>query len=166
MASRVLIVFDGKRNSTIERMAMVVATGARAEGLEAICETVDSAQPADLENYQGIILGSPCYFAGPSAKMKTFLDATWPLRGKFVGKVGAAFTASQHIGGGNELTLRALIDFFLIHGMIVQGDCEGEYFGAVALNPTGEPDEVISDESGECHRLGERTARLVKRLFG
>jgi len=69
-----------------------------------------------------------------------------------------------HIAGGNELTLHALLDFFLIHGMIVQGDCEGDFFGAVALSPSGDQDDVLVDDDGECRRLGRRVAELAKRL--
>lgn len=164
MTQKILIVFEGKQGSTIDRMATVVATGVREAGLEAICETVENARPSDFPKYDGILIGTPCHFAGPSARIKALLDQTWGLRGKLAGKVGAAFTASAHIGGGNELALRTLIDFFLIHGMVVQGDPEGDYFGAVALNPTGEPEEVVVDESGDCHRLGRRAAELARRL--
>ncbi len=163
-AKRVLIIFDGKSNGVIDRMARVVATGVRAAGLEAICETVANAKASDLLEYQGLIIGSPCFFAGPSAKIKAFMDSTWGLRGQLKGKVGGAFTASDHIAGGNEVALHALNDFFLIHGMIVQGDHQGDYFGPVAVNPSGEPEDVMVDDSGECHRLGQRVAELVKRL--
>jgi NAD(P)H dehydrogenase (quinone) len=164
MASKVLIIFDGKQDSTIDRMARVVATGVRNAGLEAICQTVENARPTDLQAYDGVILGSPCHFAGPSAKMKSLMDSTWGLRGKLCGKAGGAFTASAHIGGGGESALRAIHDFFLIHGMVIQGDTEGDYFGPVAVNPTGDPSEVIVDDDGECHRLGQRVADLAKRL--
>jgi len=164
MSQKILIVFDGHADGTLDRMARVVAAGVRAGGLQAVCETVGNATVADLVKYDGIILGSPCYFAGPTAAMKGLMDSTWAVRGKLVGKVGAAFAASEHIAGGNEMTLHALLDFFLIHGMVVQGDCEGDYFGAAALNPSGSQEDVIVDDSGECHRLGMRVAELVKRL--
>lgn len=166
MGARVLIVFDGKPKGTVEHMASVIASGVRQTGVEAICEDAANARASDFAAYEGIIIGSPCYFAGPSAKLKALMDETYGLRGKLVGKVGAAFTASQHIGGGNELTLRAISDFFLIHGMVIQGDAEGDHFGAIALSPTGDKDEVVVDESGECHRLGQRVGELVNRLAG
>jgi NAD(P)H dehydrogenase (quinone) len=164
MSGKVLIVFDGREGGMIDRMAKSVASGVRTAGLTAICESVENASMADLENYQGVILGSPCYFAGPSAKMKKFMDESWGLRGKLKGKIGGAFTASEHIGGGNEMTLHALLDFFLVHGMIVQGDCEGDYFGPIAVKSGCDRDDVVVDDSGECARLGERVARLVGKL--
>jgi multimeric flavodoxin WrbA len=92
------------------------------------------------------------------------MDSTWGMKGKLTGKVGGAFTSSQHIGGGNEMALHALLDFFMVHGMIVQGDSAGDYFGPVGLNPSGDKEDFVVDDSGECHRLGQRVAKLVAKL--
>lgn len=162
--SKILIIIDGREGGAIDRMARVVATGVRAEGVEAIVETVGNAQVGDLAQYDGVIIGSPCHFAGPSAAIKQFMDATWGVRGQLTGKVGGAFTASEHIGGGNEMTLHALLDFFLVHGMVLQGDPEGDYFGPIAVVPSNDPGEMIVDDSGECHRLGKRLAALINKL--
>lgn len=162
--SKVLIIIDGKQDGTIDRMARVVAAGVREEGLQAIVETVENARPEDLSDYEGLVFGSPCHFAGPSAALKAFMDSTWSMRGTLSGKVGGAFTASRHIGGGNEMTLHAVLDFCLVHGMVIQGDPEGDYFGPIGVNPSGDQDDVIVDDSGECHRLGQRVARLIKKL--
>ena len=164
MNNKILIVFDGKPDGVIDRMTKVVAAGVRDSGLEAICQTVGNTKVSDLVEYAGIILGSPCFFAGPTADMKRLMDMSWGVRGKLHGKVGAAFTASEHIAGGNEMALHAMIDFCLIHGMILQGDCESDYFGAAALNPSGSQMDVVVDASGECQRLVKRVAELVKRL--
>ena len=44
----------------------------------------------------------------------------------------------------------------LIHGMIIQGNPQGDHYGAVAI---GAPD---SRASQQCVRLGQRVAKLVK----
>ncbi|MFH0911845.1 MAG: NAD(P)H-dependent oxidoreductase [Planctomycetota bacterium] len=163
MPARVLIVYDSS-HGLVEEMARQVASGVRAAGGTAVMEKCGAASAEDLLRYDGILLGSPCYFAGPSASMKQLLDATYPLRGKLAGKVGGAFAASEHIGGGSELTLRSLLDFCLLHGMVVQGDPEGDPFGAVALRYEG--NEAMTDLSGECRRLGRRTVDLLLRLGG
>ncbi len=164
MSQRVLILFDGRKDGTVERMGRMVAEGARAEGVEAVCERVGDCAVEDLPALAGLVIGTPCYFGGPTARIKAFLDSTYALRGQLAGRVGGAFTASGHIGGGNELTLRSLHDFFLIHGMVIQGDAEGDHFGPVGISPSGEAEDVIVDDSGECHRLGRRVARLVSAL--
>jgi len=50
------------------------------------------------------------------------------------------------------------LNAMLIHGMIIQGDPEGDHYGAVSI---GEPDNRAIKE---CLRMGGRLARLTKRL--
>jgi NAD(P)H dehydrogenase (quinone) len=84
---------------------------------------VPIAEPAKLEDADGIILGSPTRFGAATAQMRAFLDATGSLwgRGALIGKVGSAFTstASQH--GGQETTLLTLSTFFFHQGMVIAG---------------------------------------------
>lgn len=112
------------------------------------------------------MIGSPCYMANMTGKVKQFLDATWPLRGRLDGKVGAAFAAERHISGGAEETLRSIHNALLLHGMVVQGDCEGGPFGATALDPTGKREDVMAEEGDAARRLGTRVAALVRKLAG
>jgi len=164
--AKVLVVYDS-RAGVVYAMARAVAEGLRSGGVEAIMEDVSSAEPMDLEKYDGIVVGSPCYMANMTGKVKQFLDATWPLRGKLDGKVAAAFAAERHVAGGAEATLRSIHSALLIHGMIVQGDCEGGPFGPVALHGAldeGEEDEVVAEDGAAARRLGERVAALVKKL--
>ena len=46
----------------------------------------------------------------------------------------------------------------LIHGMIVQGDADGDHYGPIAV---GAPDERSKKE---CRRFGRRMAELTARL--
>ena len=162
MAS-ILVVYDS-RDGVVYAMAKAVAEGIRGEGVEAVMEEVSAAEPTDLEKYDGLVVGSPCFLAGMTGKTKEFLDATWSLRGKLDGKPAAAFTSERHLAGGAEETLRAVHAALMLHGMIVQGDVEGGPFGAVALDPTGERGDVMAEEGDSCRRLGARLAGLVKRL--
>jgi NAD(P)H dehydrogenase (quinone) len=76
------------------------------------------------------------------------------------GRVGAAFSSSANIGGGNETTILDILNAMLIHGMMVQGDPQGDHYGPVAI---GAPD---ARATRECLRLGSRVAKLVKRISG
>ena len=81
------------------------------------------ADPAELENYDGIIFGTPTRFGNMAAQMRNFLDQTGALwmRGALVSKVGSVFcsTASQH--GGQETTITSFHNTLMHHGMIVVG---------------------------------------------
>jgi len=159
----ILIVYDS-RDGVVYGMARAVAEGVRGEGVEAVLEDVSAAEPTDLAKYDGVAIGSPCFMANMTGKVKQFLDATWPLRGKLDGKPAAAFGAERHLAGGAEETLRSILNAFFLHGMIVQGDVEGGPFGAVALDPTGKREDVVAEEGDSARRLGARLAKLVKTL--
>jgi NAD(P)H dehydrogenase (quinone) len=163
--AKILIVYDS-RDGVVYGLAKAVAEGIRSEGVEAVLEEVTAAEPNDLLKYDGVAVGSPCFVAGVTGKVKDFLDATWPLRGKLDGKVGAAFASERHLAGGAEHTLTAIHAAFLIHGMVVQGDCETSPFGAVALDPTGEREDVVTEEGEVARRLGRRMAQLTLKLHG
>jgi NAD(P)H dehydrogenase (quinone) len=161
---RVLIVFDGREDGLVERMARKVAEGARGTGADVLMLTAGNATPEDALERDVVILGSPCHFGGPSVSMKRFMDSTWNLRGKLAGKVGAAFTAATHLAGGHELTLVATIAFFLTHGMIVEGSAQGDSLGATLIAPGGEYREALADDPEEGRLLGERAVRLAMKL--
>jgi NAD(P)H dehydrogenase (quinone) len=162
---KVLVVYDS-REGVVYAMAKAVAEGARSEGAEAVIEDVSAAEPRDLVKHDAVVVGSPCFLAGVTGKVKEFLDATWPLRGRLDGKAAAAFTSERHFGGGAEETLRAIHAAFLLHGMVIQGDVETGPFGVVALDPTGRREDVMAEEGDACRRLGARVARLAARLSG
>jgi len=110
-----------------------------------------------MMEYDGIILGSPTYYASMAGEIKDFLDRTVKFHGKLDGKVGAAFTSAANIGGGNETTICGILNALLVHGMIVQGNPRGDHFGPVSI---GMPDERVE---GQCRELGKRVACLTKK---
>lgn len=127
----------------IETMAQAVAEGARSAGAQVDIKRVPElvpeevarashykldqpapiAKPADLLEYDAIIVGTGTRYGRLTSQMANFWDQTGGLwaQGKLIGKVGAAFvsTASQH--GGQETTLMGVIGNLLHHGMVVVG---------------------------------------------
>jgi NAD(P)H dehydrogenase (quinone) len=125
----------------IETMANSVAEGARrVEGAEVtvkrVPETMDTeafktaggkaeqnaaiAEPAELPDYDAIIIGTPTRFGNMAGQMRTFLDQTGGLwaNGALIGKVGSAFT-STGTGGGEEMTITSTWTTLAHHGMIL-----------------------------------------------
>jgi NAD(P)H dehydrogenase (quinone) len=81
------------------------------------------AAPADLANYDAVIVGTPTRFGNMAAQMRNFWDQTGALwgQGTLIGKVGSVFTstASQH--GGQETTILSVHTTLLHHGMVIVG---------------------------------------------
>ncbi|MBE9565340.1 MAG: NAD(P)H-dependent oxidoreductase [Proteobacteria bacterium] len=157
MAS-VLIAFYSRSGNT-EKMAEAVAMGARqVSGVEVEVRPVAEVGPDDLLKPEGIIMGSPVYYGTMAAELKTLIDESVKHHGKLIGKVGGAFASSGGPGGGNETTVLDIVKALLIHGMIVQGDAQGDHYGAIAV---GAPDDRSRKE---CEKLGRRVAELAVKL--
>jgi NAD(P)H dehydrogenase (quinone) len=141
--SKVLVLYYSSYGH-LEKMADAVAQGAIAGGasvdIRRVPETApkavieaghfkkDSAHPViespdKLIDYDAIIVGAPTRFGRMPSQMASFWDSTgalW-LRGKLIGKVGAAFTSSASQHGGQETTLFSIITNLLHQGMTIVG---------------------------------------------
>ncbi len=83
-------------------------------------ESIPIADPHELPNYDGVILGIPTRFGSAAAQIKAFWDATgshW-YSGKLVGKPGGVFFGSVLQGGGQETTALTWLTQFTAQGMI------------------------------------------------
>lgn len=154
---RILVAYYSRSGNT-RKMADSVAEGIKKGGAEAVVKDIKEVRAEELLEYDGIIIGSPTYYGTMAAEVKALLDASVAYHGKLEGKVGAAFSSSANIAGGNETTILDILNAFLIHGMIIQGDFQGDHYGPVAI---GSPDGRASKQ---CLRLGERTVQLIKKI--
>ena len=156
--AKILIVYYSCSGNT-KKMAELVAEGVKKEKIEVVIKAVKETEPKDLLNYEGIIIGSPTYYGGAAAPIRDLIDQSVKFHGKLEGKVGGAFTSSGCIGGGNETTILSILTAMLIHGMVIQGASDEDHYGPVAIEA---PDKRAKEN---CLTLGQRVARLVKKLF-
>jgi NAD(P)H dehydrogenase (quinone) len=153
----VLILYHSRSGNT-EEMARAVEQGVKSEGVKVVRKKVGRATLQDLLKADGIILGSPTYYGTMAAELKAFIDKSVKYHGKLEGKVGGAFSSGGGLGGGVETTVLDITKALLIHGMVIQGDPWGSHYGTVSI---GKPNAAAKKE---CKKLGEKVARLVKRL--
>ena len=116
------------------------------------------------EKADGILLGSPVYFGTVSAQLKAVWDKTRRLRADKVllNVVGGVVTVGGSRFGGQETTVKAIMDMMLIQGMIIVGDghrdsdCGTQ--GASAQSPASE------DETGRTRAriLGRRIVEVAR----
>lgn len=125
----------------IETMANKVAEGARSvDGVDVtvkrVSETMDNeafkaaggkvdqnasvATPAELGDYDAIIVGTPTRFGNMAGQMRTFFDQTGGLwaKGSLAGKVASVFT-STGTTGGQEMTITSTWTTLAHHGMVI-----------------------------------------------
>ena len=138
--AKVLVLYHSMYGH-IETMAQAVADGARrVEGVEVtlkhVPETMDQeifknaggktdlagnvASPAELADYDAIIVGTPTRFGNMSGQMRNFFDQTGGLwaKGALFGKVASVFT-STGTGGGEEMTITSVWTTLAHHGMTI-----------------------------------------------
>ena len=155
--AKVLVVYYSRTGNT-EKMAKLIAEGVAAGGAEVVTKRVQDTTAEQLLDYDGIISGSPTYYGSMAWEMKKLLDDSVKFHGKLDGKAAGAFSSAANIGGGNETTILDMLNGWLIHGMIVQGDAQGDHYGRVSV---GAPDARVEKQ---CRRMGERFAALVKKI--
>ncbi len=184
----------------IETMANAIAEGVHTvEGVEATIKRVHEtmpreiaekagakfdqaapeATPAELADYDAIIVGTPTRFGNMAGQMRTFFDQTGSLwaKGALVGKVGSVFTSSATQHGGQESTILATHITFLHHGMVIVGlpySCAdqmgldeikgGSPYGASTIADGDGSRQPSEQELGMARFQGRHVATITKKL--
>jgi NAD(P)H dehydrogenase (quinone) len=140
--AKVLVLYQSSHGH-MEQMANAAAEGARAGGAQVTVKRVPElmsedaarkagmkwdqpapwAKPAELPDYDAVILGIPTRYGRMVGAMAHFWDQTVEIwsSGKMVGKVGAVMSSTGTQHGGQEMTQFSGIANLLHFGMIIVG---------------------------------------------
>ncbi|MFA7677784.1 MAG: flavodoxin domain-containing protein [Candidatus Omnitrophota bacterium] len=154
------IVIYYSRSGTTKKMAESIHQELSDNGIESDISSVSEITAKALLGYDGIAIGSPTYYGTMAAEVKNLLDQSVSLHGQLDGKIGGAFSSAANIAGGNETTVLSILQAMLIHGMVIQGDFNGDHYGPVAI---GNIDERCIEN---CKRFAKRFAQLLKEKRG
>lgn len=112
---------------------------------------------ARCNEFDGVVIGSSVYYAGPSGQIRAFLDRLFYAGGRrFAGKPGAAVVSCRR--GGATAAFDQLNKYFTISSMpIVSSQYWNQVHGAYA-------EQVLQDEEGlqTMRTLGNNMAWLLK----
>lgn len=185
----------------MEQMAKAAAEGARAAGADVTIKRVPElvpeevakkagykleqeapvADPLELADYDGFIVGTSTRYGMMAAQMKNFLDQTGPLwvEGKLIDKPATVMssTATQH--GGAEIALVTLQTALQHHGIIIvplsyayqdqmgNDTVRGGAPYGMTTTTNGDGSRFPSDQELEGATFqGERLARIASKLKG
>lgn len=112
---------------------------------------------SEIDEFDGLIIGSPVYYAGARGALIAFLDRLfYSSRGRMAGKLGAAVVSCRR--GGASATFDRLNKYFTISNMPV---VSSQYWNQVHGNS---PSEVLQDEEGlqTMRTLAQNMAWLLK----
>ena len=194
--SEILILYYSRYGATA-KMAEHIALGIeQVEGVTAKIRTVPAVSPntevseppipqsgppfatlEDLQQCDGLALGSPTRFGNMAAPLKYFLDGTsslW-LSGTLSGKPAAVFTSTASLHGGQETTLLSMALPLIHHGMIIVGvpytesrlistKTGGTPYGPSHLAGPDSQFPLSQDEQELCKALGKRLAIICNKL--
>ncbi len=193
-----ILVLYYSRNGSVAKMARQIARGiesvpdaqARLRTVPPVTADHDVRGPAvpdegspyataaDLQDCDGLLLGSPTRFGNMAAPLKHFLDGTsglW-LSGALSGKPAAVFTSTSTQHGGQESTLLTMQMPLLHHGMLLVGlpytepvlsttRTGGSPYGASHVAGVDHTPQPLSrDEETLCQALGRRVALIALKL--
>jgi NAD(P)H dehydrogenase (quinone) len=185
----------------MEQMAKAAAEGAREAGAEVTIKRAPElvpeevakaayykldqdapiANPLELADYDGIILGASTRYGAMAAQLKNFIDQTGPLwaKGALVNKVATVMvsTATQH--GGAELAILTSQASLQHHGMIIvplsyayQGQSGndvvrgGAPYGMTTTSDTDGSRQPSAQELEGAKFQGKRMAEITIKLHG
>lgn len=197
--TRVLVLYYSSYGH-IETMAGAVAEGAASvDGVEVTVKRVAElmpeevakkagvkldqaapiATPAELADYDAIIVGTPTRFGNMAAQMRNFWDQTGGLwaKGALVGKVGSVFTSSNTQHGGQESTILSTHVTLLHQGLVIVGlpyACDlqmgvdeikgGSPYGASTIAGNDGSRRPSEQELGMARYQGRHVAGIAKKL--
>jgi NAD(P)H dehydrogenase (quinone) len=149
---------------------------------EAVADDIPQSGPpyadkSELEQCDGLLLGSPAYFGNMASPLKYFLEQTtaqW-FTGALAGKPAGVFTASSSFHGGQETTLNSMMLPLMHHGMLMVGlpytepalnttQGGGTPYGASHVCGQDGSREFSEEEEQLCIALGRRVAEIAGRL--
>jgi len=196
--TEILVIYYSRFGATA-KMANLIARGieevstaqARVRTVPAVSAVSEATAPAipasgppyaqleDLEQCDGLIIGSPTRFGNMAAPLRYFLDGTSPLwlTGALAGKPAAVFTSTGTLHGGQESTLLTMMLPLLHHGMLLTGlpyteqtlhttTSGGSPYGATHWAGPSNDQPISDDERTLCLALGRRVATLARQLRG
>jgi NAD(P)H dehydrogenase (quinone) len=131
----------------------------------------------DLDECNGIVMGSPTRFGNMSSALKYFIDSTggdW-MKGTLIGKPAGVFTSTSSLHGGSETTLLTMAIPLLHHGMLYVGlpysveelsttTSGGSLYGATHVTWNRNPAELSDEEKRLAFALGKRVAEIGAKL--
>ena len=194
-----LLVLYYSRHGATRKMADLIAQGiesvpgcsARLRTVPPVSTVAEATEPdipregppyaelRDLQECDGLALGSPTRFGNMAAPLKYFWDSTsteW-LAGTLSGKPACVFTSTGSLHGGQETTLLSMTIPLMHHGMLLLGlpyteaalmttASGGSPYGATHWAGAGGNQPVAEDSRRLAIALGRRLAESAQKLRG
>lgn len=164
--TRILVAYYSQTGNT-EALGREIVSGMKSvAGVEPVLRKVSEVSDEDIRDADGILVGTPVYWASLHARVKDFLDRVGSVLGDEShgeGRTAGAFCTGGAAASGKELARLAILAAFMNMRFVVIGGIETDGFGTLGVEATtGSADPGLSEqELGAARLSGERFARLT-----
>ncbi len=180
--TNLLIIYATDYGNT-KKMAEAVASGAESvPDTQVVLKTAEEITATDMEESDGIVVGTPVHMGAPDWRIKQFIDnicgGLW-MQDKLVGKAGAVFTSGSGFGSagaGCELAMISLLNNFAELGMLIvplPKSTPGYPHGGLHWGPYGrsaginmEQDGIREESLEAAKHHGANVARVAAAIKG
>lgn len=169
-AVRILIAYESVTGNT-EKLAQAIRDGAVAvPAVEVTLSRASEVRDEALAGFDGVIVGTPVYWANLTAETKRFLDrlgdALWKAKTTGDGRTAGAFCTGGGVSMGKDVARLSILSAFMTMRFVVVGGVDAAGFGTLGPEATTGPDDpgVAGRELDEARAFGERFARLTRQL--
>ena len=167
--TRVLVAYHSQTGNTEALARQIAAAVDSVASVEVTLRKIEDVSDQDIRGADGILVGTPVYWASLHARVKDFLDRVGRVLDPKTlgeGRTAGAFCTGGAPSSGNELARIAILSALLNMRFVVIGGVETDGFGTLgAAATTGPADPGLSEDEFEAARLsGARFARITAEL--
>ncbi len=155
----------------------IIENDARIKKAKELQKDVNIIKLEELEDIDGLILGSPTRFGNICAQLRSFLDQTGPLwaKGALINKPAGVFCCTASLHGGQETTLISMMLTLMHHGCIIVGlpysvkelletKTGGTPYGPSAVVGHNAENPPLESDLKMAYELGKRVSSLALSL--
>ena len=150
---KVIVVYESKYGNT-KRVGETIVEGINEiEGIEAVLKEPEHVEPAEVLDYDVILIGSPNHIGGPTRGIKKFIDKLGKIGVE--GKLGAVF--DTYMGGDFNKVVRKMEKRIneKVPGLKLMTS-------GLSIKVGGFKGPIVEGELPKCKEFGNKIAKQMK----
>lgn len=171
VGTRILVAYYSETGNT-EALGRALVDGMTSvPGVEPVFRKVSEVSDDDIRRADGLLVGTPVYWASAHARVKEFIDRVGRVLDQAThgeGRTAGAFCTGGAAASGKGLARLTILAAFLNMRFVIIGGLEVDGFGTLGAEATtGPSDPGLSEQEIEAaRRTGARFARITAEIKG
>lgn len=168
-STRILVAYHSETGNT-EALARAIVEGMKSvAGVEPTLRRISDVTDEEIQQADGLLVGTPVYWASLHARVKDFVDRVGSVLGGEThgeGRTAGAFCTGGSPSAGKELARLSILSAFMNMRFVIIGGVAVDGFGTLGADATTPPDNpgLSEQELEAARRTGKRFARITAQL--